>query len=184
MSEITKLTELDRIRGERNDWRRKHFEMERAQSSVIDRIGELTARVMLRERELAERSSDKNAAIARAELAQAEIKRLHEMVAFIDQQYHEAMNRAELAEAKLAAEAWRAIETHPLDDAPVIIFCKRYGQVEAWFAAAEGQGEDRYGPFWIVCDDAVELEVEETPNGLDHHNVTHWKPLSPKPAVE
>jgi len=52
------------------NWREKYFEIERAHSSAVDKIGELTARVMLRERELADRGSDK----ARAEEKMKEIR--------------------------------------------------------------------------------------------------------------
>lgn len=52
------------------EWRRKYFEIERAHSHAVDKIGELTSRLLLRERELAERGSDK--AVAEAKLAKAE----------------------------------------------------------------------------------------------------------------
>lgn len=65
--------DIQRLRNERDDWRRKHFEMSRAHSNGVDNIGELTVRILLRERELSERSSDKSAWEQRALKAEAAV---------------------------------------------------------------------------------------------------------------
>jgi DNA repair exonuclease SbcCD ATPase subunit len=57
---IERLSAAEAKVKELEQWREKYFQIERAHSNAIDKIGELTARVMLRERELAERSSDKS----------------------------------------------------------------------------------------------------------------------------
>lgn len=67
--------DVQRLRNERDEWRRKHFEMERAHSNGVDNIGELTARILIRERELSERSSDKSAWEQRALKAESIVSR-------------------------------------------------------------------------------------------------------------
>jgi len=40
-----------RLRSDRDEWRRKYFEMERAHSQTIDKLGDAIKRIMLLERE-------------------------------------------------------------------------------------------------------------------------------------
>lgn len=92
-----------------------------------------------------------------------------------------------LAVAGLAQpdEGWQPIDTAPTTGVPVLLFTTNHGQVEGWFAPGEWQeyheGREYNGPAWVCADDAFQIEVEETPEGLLHGEATHWRPRPDPP---
>jgi hypothetical protein len=98
---------------ELEQWREKYFQIERAHSNAVDKIGELTARIMLRERELAERGADKS----RAESKVKEIRAAYDRTS---QEAHDAglkkeelrAENASLREQVSRLEQWIARTTH------------------------------------------------------------------------
>lgn len=92
------------------------------------------------------------------------------------------------ARATLEAQAWRPIDTAPVDGSDILLFTTCHGQVEARFAPGRWshtlEGDEYDGPVWVCADDAFQIEIEEIPpkhGGWHHGTATHWKPLGPKP---
>lgn len=82
---------------------------------------------------------------------------------------------------------WQPITSAPKDGTSILL--RAHGMViEARYAAGEWSDEtplspaEYNGPVWVAFDDAVQFEIEETPNGDWHGPVTHWMPLPPEPT--
>ncbi len=82
---------------------------------------------------------------------------------------------------------WQPIATAPLDGTEILLYTER-GIVQARFCPGEWhdylEGREYDGPVWSCVDDAFQIEIEETPDGLLHGEATHWAPLPSPPAKE
>lgn len=82
---------------------------------------------------------------------------------------------------------WQPIETAPRDGTSILLFHKHFGIVQGWYAPLEishdHEGNDTSeGDFWVICDDAIEVEVEHNDNQYLDGPVTHWMPLLASPT--
>jgi hypothetical protein len=84
-------------------------------------------------------------------------------------------------------EGWQPIETAPKDGSEILILAHgmaiqaRYSPGE-WSEDTPINPAEYDGPVWCAFDDAVQFEIEETPEGDFHGPVTHWRPLPEPPA--
>lgn len=91
-------------------------------------------------------------------------------------------------DAAVAVEQWQPIETAPLDGSDIVILANEM-EIEARFSPGEWSEDtpispaEYTGPVWVGFDDAVQFEIEETPDGFWHGPVTHWKPKTPLPTA-
>lgn len=91
-----------------------------------------------------------------------------------------------LMEARQAALEWQPIDTAPRDATAILLFHERFGIVQGWYAPLEishdHEGNDNSeGDLWVLCDDAIEVEVEHHDNRYWDGPVTHWMPLPQPP---
>jgi hypothetical protein len=84
-------------------------------------------------------------------------------------------------------EDWQSIESAPKDGSEILILAHgmaiqaRYSPGE-WSEDTPINPAEYDGPVWCAFDDAVQFEIEETPEGDFHGPVTHWRPLPEPPA--
>ena len=85
-------------------------------------------------------------------------------------------------------QEWRPIETAPRDGSDILLLANgmsieaRYCPGE-WFEDTPISPREYDGGVWCAFDDALQFDIEETPGGDFHGQVTHWRPL-PAPPVE
>jgi len=90
--------------------------------------------------------------------------------------------------AALDEQEWRPIETAPRDGSDILLLANGMA-IEARYCPGEWSVETPISPreydgaIWCAFDDALQFEIEETPGGDFHGQVTHWRPL-PAPPVE
>lgn len=80
-------------------------------------------------------------------------------------------------------DAWQPISTAPRDGSEILLLTTT-GVVSARFAPGEWsnglEGREYSGAIWVCYDDAIEIEVEELPDGqFGDGPATHWMPLIP-----
>jgi hypothetical protein len=84
--------------------------------------------------------------------------------------------------------SWQPIETAPLTGEDVLIFAHGMA-IQARYCPGEWGEDTPLGPaeydgaVWCAFDDALQFEIEETPEGNFHFPVTHWMPLPPPPEA-
>lgn len=84
---------------------------------------------------------------------------------------------------------WKPIETAPKDGTEILIYADgmiiqaRYHPGE-WSDDTPISPAEYSGAIWCAFDDALEFEIEETPEGDWHGTVTHWMPLPYPPEAE
>ena len=82
---------------------------------------------------------------------------------------------------------WQPIETAPQDGSNILILAKGMA-IEAYYSPGRWTEDTPIAPaeydgaVWVGFDDAVQFEIEETPRGDFHGQVTHWMPLPPLPT--
>jgi uncharacterized protein DUF551 len=80
---------------------------------------------------------------------------------------------------------WQPIKTAPLDETDILIFHITHGALQAHYSPGFWtdylEGREYTGPVWVVGDDIYQVEIEETPEGVSHAEVTHWMPLPEPP---
>ena len=92
------------------------------------------------------------------------------------------------AETGQGAAGWQPIATAPKDETEILLMA--HGMViqgryhpGGWSDDTPVSPAEYDGPVWCCFDDAVSFEIEETPDGDNHGQVTHWMPL-PDPPQE
>ena len=91
---------------------------------------------------------------------------------------------AEIARLREALQ-WRSMDTVKTDGTNVLLLTTCHGAVEAWYSPGSWTLDtpiapaEYDGPVWVCADDAFEIEVEETPEGLHHGTAIRWMPIPP-----
>ena len=90
--------------------------------------------------------------------------------------------------AALDEQEWRPIETAPRDGSNILLLANGMA-IEARYCPGQWSEDTPISPreydgaVWCALDDALQFEIEETPDRDFHGQVTHWRPL-PAPPVE